>query len=349
MTKTKSRVTVAEIAKQLELGTSTVAHVLNGRGDELRIRAHTQERVLRAAQEMGYRLNSSARAMRTGRFGSVALIQPSNAIFMPAGMMLGIIRELHQHDLHLSISEAPDAVLSDAGFLPKVVRELAADGLLINMVGDIPPAFIGTLQAQGTPAVWINNKQPYDAVYPDDFFAARELTNHLLGMGHRRILYVAPGENTRPTSHYSSIDRRAGYEAAMKAARCEPLYAAIGSRPGSTEEGLNDKRQEKAREALATLQPSAAITYELEIALPVYHAARDLRWSVPQQFSVATFHSDVEWLSGVGFTTMCNLAWNWGSTAAQMLVERIANPQQALPSRALAPWLDTGQTCAPPP
>ncbi len=89
MAANKARVTVAEIAKQLELGTSTVAHVLNGRGAELRIRPETQQRVLDTAREMGYRLNSSARAMRTGRFGSVALIQPSNAIFMPAGLLLG--------------------------------------------------------------------------------------------------------------------------------------------------------------------------------------------------------------------------------------------------------------------
>jgi DNA-binding LacI/PurR family transcriptional regulator len=349
MANPKARVTVAEIARQLELGTSTVAHVLNGRGDELRIRAETQERVLQMARELGYRLNSSARAMRTGRFGSVSLIQPSNAIFLPAGMMLGLIRELHEHDLHLTMSEAPDMALSDAGFLPKVVRELSVDGLLINMAGKMPPTFLNTLQSLGIPAIWINSKQAHDAVYPDDFQAAFDLTRHLLGMGHHHIVYAAPRLEASTLVHYSEADRRAGYEAAMEKAQQKTQCVAIGAMSHDPEIDRVDKRQETARHILEAVRPSAVIAYEVETALPLYHAARDLGWRVPQQLSIAMFHSDVERFSGVGFTTMCNMAWNWGSEAARMLIERIEHPQQPLPARPLPPWLDIGRTCAPPP
>jgi LacI family transcriptional regulator len=349
MANPKARVTVAEVARQVELATSTVAHVLNGRGDELRIRAETQERVLATAREMGYRLNSSARAMRTGRFGSAALIQPSNGIFLPAGMMLGIIRELHKNNLHLSISEAPDAALSDAGFLPKVVRELSADGLLINMAGEMPLMFLNTVQSLDIPAVWINSKQSHDSVYPDDFHAAVELTRYLLDMGHQRVVYAAPRLDTNAYTHYSEADRRAGYEAAMKEAHCNAKCLAIGAMPDHALENLIDQRHENARRLLQEVRPTAVIAYEVEIALPIYHAARDLGWQVPQQLSIAMFHSDVERYSGVGFTTMCNIAWNWGSEAAHMLVERIENPQKPLPARPLPSWLDVGQTCTAPP
>jgi hypothetical protein len=57
------------------------------------------------------------------------------------GVIAGVIRELHKHDLHLTMSEAPDSALSDAGFLPKAVRELSADGILINMAGEMRAPF----------------------------------------------------------------------------------------------------------------------------------------------------------------------------------------------------------------
>jgi LacI family transcriptional regulator len=247
------------------------------------------------------------------------------------------------------VSEAPDIALSDTGFLPKVVRELSADGLLINLAGEMPPTFLKTVRSLDIPAVWINSKHEHDAVYPDDFYAARELTEHLLGMGHRHILYAAPSLKKSASAHYSELDRRAGYEAAMKAARQKAKSVAVGPMPHHSLLNAPDMRQENARNILEELRPTAVIAYEVETALPVYHAARDLGWHVPQQLSIATFHSDVERFSGVGFTTMCNMAWNSGSAAAQMLVERIENPQRPSPARAVLPWLEVGRTCAPPP
>ena len=76
--------TIATIAAQMGLSRATVTHVLNGRGTEQRIRQETQQRVLEMAQELGYRPNTSARAVRAGRFGSVALIQSLKFFFISA-------------------------------------------------------------------------------------------------------------------------------------------------------------------------------------------------------------------------------------------------------------------------
>ena len=62
------RPTIATIAAQMGLSRATVTHVLNGRATEQRIRPETQRRVLEVAQELGYRANASARAIRAGRF-----------------------------------------------------------------------------------------------------------------------------------------------------------------------------------------------------------------------------------------------------------------------------------------
>jgi LacI family transcriptional regulator len=216
-----SRVTVADVARHLDLSPTTVGHVLNGRGAALRISAVTQSRVQEAALEMGYRPNLSARSVRTGRFGCAALIQPLSGIYLPPSLLLGISEELHRHDMHLVISEVPQQNLSEAGFLPKVMSNLAADGLLINVLSEIPTAFEEELQRLQMPAIWINTKRPHDSVHPDDLGASQRLTEYLLKMGHRNIVFARP-EITR-VAHYSEHDRYTGYEKAMRDAGLQPL------------------------------------------------------------------------------------------------------------------------------
>jgi DNA-binding LacI/PurR family transcriptional regulator len=154
--------------------------VLSGRAEQLRISAATQARVHEAVQELGYRPNASARAVGSGRFGSAALIQPFEGVYLPTGLLLGITDELQRNDMHLVVSEVRDAALKDTNYLPKVVREVAADGLLINMMTKIPPRLLETLHSLNTPAVWINKRQPNDAVHPDDLYAGRWATEHFI-------------------------------------------------------------------------------------------------------------------------------------------------------------------------
>ena len=72
--------TLATLAEHLGLSRATVTHVMNGRGTAQRIRPETQKRVREAAQALGYRANPSARAVRAGRFGSVALIRSESVV-----------------------------------------------------------------------------------------------------------------------------------------------------------------------------------------------------------------------------------------------------------------------------
>jgi DNA-binding LacI/PurR family transcriptional regulator len=169
-TRATAHITAGDIAARLGLAPTTVSHVLAGRGDRVRIKAETQRRVLDAARELGYRPNASARAMRTGRFGSAALIQPLHNVFLPADFLLAAAGELERQQMHLSVAQIPDEVLGGedraAGFLPKVVRELTADGLLINMIVGIPDEFVRAVRAHQIPTVFVNSRQARTASTP---------------------------------------------------------------------------------------------------------------------------------------------------------------------------------------
>jgi len=344
----KSRVTTAHIAEHLGLGASTVAHVLSGRAAQSRIREETQQRVLEAARELGYRPNLSARAMRTGRFGSVALIQPPYSIYLTAGLVLGITHKLHEHDFHLCISEAPGSAQEAVEELPKVVRELAADGLLINMIADIPDSFIETVRSLDTPAIWMNSKQASDCVHPDDLKAGQIATEHLLQLGHRDIVHVGTGAASRPRQHYSVPDRLEGYEAAMRSAGLQPEAFYLPEVPHAWDAIADDGRVESAREFLEARRPTGVVAYSMSVALPLLHAAHQMGWRAPQDLSIVVFNENPDSQNGIALTTVCVPMHSVGSVAAEMLVEKVSHPRESLAPRTTSPYLFPGRTCAAP-
>jgi len=346
VTEPQKRVTLHDVARHVGVHPMTVSHALKGTG---RIAVETQQRVREAARELGYRPNLSARAVRTGRFNCASLIQPLHSIYLPPGLLLGLAQELHRHDMHLVISEAPQAELGEAEFLPQVVRELAADGLLVNVLGEVTAPFEAALRELNTPAVWVNTDRPFDCVHPDDRGGARRVTEHLLKLGHRHIAFVQPARRAGEESHYSIHDRRAGYEETMRVSRLKPLVFELPPQPTTRAEILADRRERLAAELLSRPQPPTAIVaYEMEVAMPVYHAALRLGLRVPGDLSLAMFHGDLNRHIGVPVTTAHTHMWQVGREAVQMLMEKIEHPGTPLPSRAVPIDLFEGATCGPP-
>src|SRR6185295_16580276 len=186
-------VTIKEIAERSGLSVPTVSQVLNNKGH--RYRSETCKRVLKAVRELGYRPNSSARAIRMGRFNCVALLLSTerHKSFLPNELLRGIHDGVAEHDYHMSLTVLPDDKLTSQGFVPKILRQWMADGLLINYHVDVPQRMIELIHEHGIPSVWINTKQKSDCAFPDDLGASREATEKLLALGHRRIFYADLG------------------------------------------------------------------------------------------------------------------------------------------------------------
>jgi LacI family transcriptional regulator len=341
-------VTASKLAEHLGLSKATVTHVLNGHGAELRIKPETQKRVLQAAKELGYRPNVSARTMRTGRFGCAAFIQSLKSTYLPSDLMLGVLDALKEYDMHLIMAEAPDEILDEQNYLPKVVRELAADGLLINRIVDIPQHFIERVHDLHIPAIFLNIKGEFDSVYPDDLTGGKIATEYLLQLGHRKIVYVQSLVNLQP--HYSIQDRRRGYEDTMRKAGFQPQVWTLPADPFTMEEILADKRLSWAYEYLKTERdrPTAVIAYELTEALAIFYAAAALQIKIPEMLSLVTFHWGIDSSLCIPFTTMSNSIGNVGRTSVSMLMEKLKNPTSLLPSRSVPLSFLEGGTSAKP-
>lgn len=331
-----------DIAEAAGVSRMTVSNVLNGRNKETwHSTAQRAERIREIAREFNYRPNAAAKAVVTGRFSSIGLLlsrdESSGTLF---SQTFRAVREsLSERDLHLTVGDLPDAQLTDEQFVPKILREWAADGLLINYIASIPAQMEELIQQHHIPSVWLNTQLKHNCVFPDDFAAAHRATQHLIELGHQRIAFL----QNAVSSHYSVQERERGYRAALQKARIQPNVVGY--------ELMNEafNALEYSRSWLAGPQrPTAIVSYEMNYALPVYCAALQMGLQVPRDLSIITMHDKVTSTYGLDLSTMLIPAAEMGRQAVEMVLERISNPSTSLQPRAVAFTFSGEATCAPP-
>lgn len=277
--------TIRHVAQATGLSTAAVSLILNGKG---RFRDETRQRVADAVHTLGYRPNALAKGMAKRRFGTFALLQAAETThgYLSPLLIDGLEDALAGSGTHLTIARLPDAQLSDAGYVPKILSHLLADGLLINLHVEIPPRMRELIDAASVPAIWLNSKQDRDGIYPDDLGCARMATQRLLELGHRHIAYIDLNTPLGAEGlHYSTVDRRRGYEGTLAetgrvadwicppqghldyAERVPFLIDALRKRP----------------------QVTACLCYTIASAVPLFIAAAAIGRTVPDDLSVLAF------------------------------------------------------------
>lgn len=305
-----------DVARHAGVSRATVSLVLNGRTD-IAIPEATRTRVLEAARTLGYRPHTSARAIRTGKTGALALILSTVAersLFSPP-LLDALIDAAAAHDRHLLVARLPDD-----RFEPKLLREVAADGLIVNYNSQTPPDLAQRIAAAKTPALWINDKRHADCVHPDDFAGAYAAVERFVADGHTRIGYVG----WTPGPHYSMADRLAGYRAAVAAHGLPERVVLLG-------------RQSPESLLAAPEPPTAALCYAREPLAAL--------WRVPaaRTLALSLFHYEP-------FSTLERAFDTWvlpdaalGAAAVERLLQKIDAPDQPIPALALPPVWARGE------
>lgn len=329
-------VTVEKIAEVAGVSPATVSHVL-GRRSHL-YRPETRRRIAQAAQRLGYRPSASARAMRSGRTGAVGLLlstEPHRSSLFENELM-GIYDGLAERDLRLTVARLPDEKLTSEGFVPKILREWSSDGLLINYNSMIPQAMVDLIEQYNIPSIWMNSKRPTDAVYPDEFAAGRQATEHLLSLGHRRIAWA----NYSGVEHFSASDRRTGYLVAMQQAGLSPqvIESETGSKIDRAERIALSKQWMEASD-----RPTAVVAYAKSTAVPILLAAEaKLGLRVGRDLSIVTYDNRLSDESGMALDTVIMPEYDLGRAAVEMLIQKIEAPGEPIPSRCLPLSLERG-------
>ena len=92
---------MADVAKLAAVSLQTVSRVLH---DSPQVRRETRERVLAAIRRLGYRPNSVAQALVTGRSGILGVVSFDTTLYGPASTLLGIEEAAHDGGYGVSIA-----------------------------------------------------------------------------------------------------------------------------------------------------------------------------------------------------------------------------------------------------
>ncbi len=314
------RATLATVAASCGVSVMTVSLILNGK-DGL-FKPETSKRVFEAAELLGYRPNSFARSMRSGRMNSVAMLAADDSAtgkWFPASLLYGAMAELYAKDIQLSVTHIPVSKIKAGRPFPKIFRECCADGLLINYIEKLPDAMREFIESAKVPAVNLNCvREGMDCVHPDDKGAFLQATRKMIELGHRRILFAC----FQFHRHYSYQARLDGYREAMAEAglQAQELLPRMTPPPGRPAQAMElFSKRSKAPTAVVAANGG-------NDAMPFMVAAAALGISVPSELSLIT--CDDVWHIPFDCVSCLELPFEKvGREAAKLLLRRIDYPK----------------------
>ncbi|MEU5595878.1 LacI family DNA-binding transcriptional regulator [Streptomyces sp. NPDC020298] len=332
--------TIRDVAERAGVSKSLVSLVLRGSGQ---VRPEKREAVLRAVRELGYRPNAAARSLSEQRTRTVGVLLNDLRNPWYVDLLDGLNPLLHAAGLHMLLA---DARLNRRGGhdLTGPFLDLGVDGLVV--VGTLPDPDVLTAVAERLPVVVAGAREPVlpgvDIVAGDDEQGARLVTEHLIGLGHRRIAHLAG---------YGAVAelRRRGFEATM---REHGLADRAAVEPGDlTEEG-------GYRAAVRLLsrpeRPTALLAVNDIASVGALSAAGELGLRVPGDVSVTGYdNTSIARLRHVWLTTVDTAPHEVGRRAARCLLDRLgggggaggvhlAAPALRIRGTTAAPWAVTG-------
>ncbi|HZB33839.1 MAG TPA: LacI family DNA-binding transcriptional regulator [Streptosporangiaceae bacterium] len=208
----RRRVGLKEVAREAGVSVKTVSNVVNG---YVHVTPETRSRVERAIRELNYRPNLSARTLRQGRTGIIALAVPELDIPYFAELAKLIVTAAEARSWTVLIDQT-EGRREREQLVTEGIRAHLIDGLIFSPLA-MSAAELRD-RTDDTPLVLLGERihhGPADHVVVDNIAAAMDATRHLIELGRRRIAAIgaqddAAGETGRL--------RLAGYRRALAAA-----------------------------------------------------------------------------------------------------------------------------------
>jgi LacI family fructose operon transcriptional repressor len=306
-------VSIKDVAEAAGVSTATVSRVLS---NGLHVRPEVRERVMATVERLGYRPNLIARSLRSQQSSTIGLIVSdiSNPFFT-------------------AISRAVEDTAYEQGFsvlLCNTDENPEKEAIYLNLMRDTAVAGAIMSPTRQTIANFADSNLPFpivvvdrsisngdvDAVLLDNVDSAYRLITYLIEQGYRRIAALCSEMST-------GLERQVGYEKALRAHGLAPKSEYMKYVSPKAESGY-----------AATLKmldlaeiPDALFTVNSLIAEGALQAIRERNLTIPDDIALVTF-DETTWTSLVqpAITLIAQPTYEIGKTAAELLIQRIADP-----------------------
>jgi DNA-binding LacI/PurR family transcriptional regulator len=266
---------MTDVARLAGVSHQTVSRVINNHAS---VKPTTRVRVLAAIEQLGYRRNSAARALVTGRSQTLGVVSLNSTLYGPASTLYGIEQAALDSQYYVTVATLRS---TDAQAVRQTIGRLVDQG--VDGIVVIAP-LVSVAQALadlpgGLPVVAVEGDADadIDTVTVDQRAGARAATQHLLDGGHQTVWHVAG-----PQDWFEARHRSAGWQATLDAAGAEvppPLSGDWSPRSGF-----------EAGRVLARMPDVTAIFAGNDsMALGVLRALHDAGRDVPGDVSIVGF------------------------------------------------------------
>lgn len=342
MPRTKTAVTIRDVARVAQVHPGTVSRALNEQTRAL-VKAGTAQRVVHAAEQLGYRPNRIASGLKTSRSHTVGVLIPdiTNPLFPP--ILRGIEDRLNDAgytSLIVNTDNDPDCERTHLDAL----RARQVDGL-IAATARLDREWLSELAAGGVPLVLVNRSvedESVPAVMVDDRAGVRLAVQHVVALGHTAIGHLGGPQ------HLSTGRRRhQGFVDAIEAAGLtRPPPRVRFSASFTDDEGARVCGELLDR---AEAELTAIVAANDLLAIGCYDALRSRGLSCPRDVSVVGFN-DMPFVDRLAppLTSVRVPQREIGNVAAQLLLEQLAEGSPPTGEILLEPTLSVRGSTAPP-
>ncbi|MFF1738085.1 LacI family DNA-binding transcriptional regulator [Streptomyces sp. NPDC058247] len=278
------RVSLKDVAARAGVSIKTVSNVVN---NYQHVTPAMRERVQQAIDELGYRPNLTARHLRQGRTGIIALALPELGNPYFAELAAAVIDAAALHDYIVLLDHTggrrEQEVLVSQGFRARVI-----DGLILSPI-ELEAEDLRE-RTENVPLVLLGERHydlPYDHIAVDNVAAARAAVRHLIDLGRREVAFIGARRGHSQPAHLR-----------VRGWREELLSAGLSVDDGliATTEGWGhaDGAAAMTRILETGRRPDAVFAYNDPIAIGAMRVLSERGMRVPEDVAVVGFDDVVE-------------------------------------------------------
>lgn len=313
--KGQKEVTIYDIAKELNLATSTISRGLK---DHPTIGKKTIQKIKKTAEEMGYRPNNLAASLRGNKMKTIGVLLPIVNPFL-SSLISGIEIAAKKEGYTVLIMQSHDSYLEEVK-LTKSLYDNRVSGVICSLALETKNTdHFKIFTNNGTSLVFVDRvPKDFDSfqVVIDNYKAGYNATKHLISQGCKRIAHITAGIEF---SIYH--ERKEGYLAALR-----EHHLSVEKELVVKAETVSYEAAEKACLKLLQLKnaPDALFTPSDTLGVCAIQVAKKLGIKVPEELAVIGFNNDpISSIIEPNMSTVTHPAFEMGKTSAKIILKNL--------------------------
>lgn len=333
-------ITLKDVAQESGVSPATVSQVFGKRSHLFS--QEVREKVFQAAERLGYRKNTGAVSLVTGKTNTICIVHSelwNLASSVYSDLFFGLSKSGAAFKQQISFLCLPSEDFFKSPEYKRLLMEQFCDGVIFNTVFSEEECcrVESDLKKVSLPMLWLNRKIKFNSIYPDEESAANSLAEKLRKNGHEKILYVG-------------VERATHYSAEVRHLALKETFLKMGGK-----QFLAIDRWETQGNLLNLLkaffhapQGTTAVALYADSLIPqMFQTAGECGVFFSRRYSWAVFDAPVHRLGRSGrlsYDAAAPSMLELGSAALERILERIQLGGQDLPSLTIPPTIHNGNS-----